>query len=188
MAIAILNNIISNKQIYHRNQEPEMAVRDFTVKVSGTVAYDDQSHGSFEATGKWVGQFGGLIAQHSNTDSLEHFRQLYANESAGITQVLDLLAPSGSPRGIVTLATAAPATQKVVTSFVMEISGMVALDDNSKVGYVAQWINGVVSLYPTDTLDTWSELAAAVSSGSSPRDFLVLVFAAFADTPGMTPN
>ena len=39
-----------------------MAVRDFTVKVSGTVAYDDQSHGSFEATGKWTGQFGGLTA------------------------------------------------------------------------------------------------------------------------------
>lgn len=165
-----------------------MAVRDFTVKVSGTVAYSNNSHGSFEAAAKWQNQFGNLVAQHSNTDSLEHFRQLYANESTGITQMLELLAPTGSPRGVVTLATAAPTTLKTVDSFVMEISGVVALDDNSKVGYIAQWVNGVVSLYPSETESTWTELAAAVTSGSSPRDFLVTVFEAFADTPGMTPN
>jgi hypothetical protein len=165
-----------------------MAVKDFTVKVSGTVAYSDQSHGSFEATGKWVGQFGGLVAQHNNAASLEHFRQLFNTNSANITQVLDLLADSGAPRGVVTLTTAAPAVPKTVTSFVMEISGVVALDDNSKVGYIAQWVNGVVSLYPAETASTWTELAAAVTSGSSPRDFLVMVFSAFADTPGMTPN
>ena len=93
-----------------------MAVRDFTVKVSGTVAYSDQSHGSFEATGKWVGQFGGLVAQHSNEASLENFRQLFNGSSASITQVLELLSETSDPRGIVTLTTAAPAVPKTVTS------------------------------------------------------------------------
>lgn len=157
-----------------------MAVRDFTVKVSGTVAYEDQSHGSFEATGRWTGQFSGVVAQHSSADSLEHFRQLYSDQSAGIMQVLDLLATATAP-GAITLTPAAPTTSKTVTSFVLEVSGMVALDDNSKVGYIAQWVNGVVSLYPAETESTWAELAAVVA-GSQPVDFLTTVFEAVADS------
>jgi hypothetical protein len=158
-----------------------MAVKDFTVKVSGTVAYDDQSHGSFEATGRWVGQFGGLIAQHSSEASLENFRQLYAGESAGITQVLELLASATGP-GYVTLTPAAPASPKTVTSFVMEVSGLVAFTDNSKAGYIAQWVNGVVSLYPAETESTWEELATVVGGGDQPVDFLTAVFEAVAET------
>ena len=163
-----------------------MAVRDFTVKVSGTVAYDDQSHGSFEATGKWVNQFGNLIAQHSSEASLEHFRQLYASNSAGVNQVLDVLAPPGSPRGEVTLTPNAPVNPKVVTSFVMEVSGLVAFDDNSKAGYIAQWVNGVVNLYPTETESTWNELATVTGAGPHAVDFLTSVFEAFADSASIT--
>lgn len=161
-----------------------MAVSDFTVKVSGTVAYEDQSHGSFEATGRWAGQFSGLVAQHSSTDSLENFRQLYSDNSAGVIQVLDLLAP-GTSAGDVTLAPVAPTTNKVVTSFVLEVSGVVALDDGSKVGYIAQWVNGVVSLFPNETESTWAELAAMVS-GDQPVDFLTTVFEAVADSATIT--
>lgn len=163
-----------------------MAVKDFTIKVSGTVAYSDQSHGSFEATGKWVGQFGGLIAQHSSEDSLEHFRQLYADKSAGVTLVLEQLAPSGASHGVVSLMPIVPTNAKTVTSFVMEISGLVAFTDNSKAGYIAQWVNGTVNLYPAETESTWSELSQVVGSGSEPKDFLVAVFEAIADAAAIS--
>jgi hypothetical protein len=163
-----------------------MAVNDFTVRVSGTVAYSDQSHGSFEAVGKWRGQFGGLVAQHSSTDSLEHFRQLYASNSMGVQQVLDILAESGAPRGVVTLTPNAPTNPKTVTSFVMEVSGLAAFDDNSKAGYIAQWVDGAVNLFPAETADTWNELATVVGAGDQPVDFLTTVFEAVADNASIT--
>lgn len=156
-----------------------MAVRNFTIKVSGTVAYDDQSHGSFEATAIWKGHLGTLVAQHNGADSLEHFRRLYSDKTMGVNEVLDVLAPAGSPHGEVTLTPAAPAEAKTVTSFVMELSGLLASDDNSKAGFVAQWVNGTVNLYPDETAETWGLLSDPADAGD-PRSFLIVALEALA--------
>ena len=156
-----------------------MAVRNFTIKVSGTVAYDDQSHGSFEATAIWKGHLGTLVAQHSSAYSLEHFRRLYSDKSMGVDVVLAVLAPSGSPHGEVTLTPVAPLEAKVVTSFVMELSGILASDDNSKASFVAQWVNGVVNLYPGETSETWNLLSDPADLGD-PRGFLIVALEAIA--------
>lgn len=163
-----------------------MAVKDFTVRVSGTVAYDDQSHGSFEAVGKWKDQFGNLVAQHNDEDSLENFRRLYSDRSMGVEQVLAVLAPAGSPRGEVTLTPNAPSTAKTVNSFVMEISGLVAMDDNSKTSFVAQWVDGVVNLFPDETESSWNELATVTGAGPHAVDFLTTVFEAVADSASIS--
>lgn len=156
-----------------------MAVKDFTLRVSGTVAYSDRSHGSFEAVGRWKGQFGGLVAQHTNADSLENFRRLYASNSTGVEQVLDALAPNPTDGGVVALTPAAPSVAKTVSSFVLEVSGLVAYTDNSKASFIVQWVDGVVNVFPTETVQTWQDLTEAVGA-TSPRAFLVTVFEAVA--------
>ncbi|MHC4792485.1 MAG: hypothetical protein ACYS8Y_13845 [Planctomycetota bacterium] len=159
-----------------------MAVSNFTVKLSGTVAYTDNSHGSFEATAVWKGSLGGVTAQHSSADSLEHFRRLHADNASGVRAVLDVLTPSTDDGAIVLSGIAAPAVSKTVSSFVMEVSGLASYDDNSKTSFVAQWVNGVVNLFPAETMETWRAMGNCVDGtcgldGAS-RAFLVSVFEA----------
>tara|TARA_R100001244_G_scaffold25113_4_gene25555 strand:- start:14106 stop:14609 length:504 start_codon:yes stop_codon:yes gene_type:complete len=159
-----------------------MSLSDFTVRISGTVAYSDRSHGSFEASAIWKGNLGGVVAQHSNPDSLEHFRRLAESKSVELADTLAVLAPAGSPQGIVTFATLpAPVTSKTVTSFVMEVSGLITDDDNSKDGFSAQWVNGAVNLFPDDTEVVWQTLTDPASNPlGDQRSFLVMVFDAVA--------
>ncbi len=143
-----------------------MAVNNFTVRFSGTVAYTDNSHGSFEASAIWKGELGGVVAQHSLPDSQFHFSQLYADSSAGLNNMLKVLGPGGVSNpsagpldgGTVGLSPAVVAPDKTVSSFVAEISGLVSFDDNSKLAFVAQWVNGVVNLFPAESQEAWDEL------------------------------
>lgn len=147
-----------------------MAVRDFTVRMSGTVAYSDNTHGSFEASAMWRGNLGNVVATHASADSLEHFKQLFGSEAASVNLIFAVFP------GTVTITTAAPTTQKEVTSFTMEISGLVATDTNTKHGFVAQWIDGVVNLFPAETDEAW----ALITDSTSGKSFLDSVLEACA--------
>lgn len=157
-----------------------MAVSDFTVRVSGTVAYTDGSSGSFEASAIWRTNLGGIVATHNNSFSRENFAQLWNNSQMGVQQVLDILAPSGP--GQVSVTSVDTVTSKTVDSFVMEISGLAAYDDNTKAGFVAQWVNGAVNLSPDETLQTWADIAAGMGvDAPSARAFLEMVFQSLAN-------
>lgn len=137
-----------------------MAVSDFTVRFNGTVAYDDNSTGSFEASAIWKGNLGGVVATHSSQDSLENFRQLFNDKQTSVNNALSVLP------GTISLTTPAPSTPKTVSSFVLEISGLVAEDDNTKHVFIAQWVDGVVDLFPDETDRAW-ELITANANGTS---------------------
>jgi len=159
-----------------------MAVSDLTIRVSGTVAYSDNSHGSFEATAVWKTNLGGVIAQHSSVDSQLHFAQLYADKAAEVNATLAIL-PAGS-EGVVGVTPPSPSPNKLVTSFVMEVSGLVTLDDNSNSSFVAQWVNGVLDLYPDETVPAWRSIAGFSTEGTNP--YLVQVFEALAGAGNAT--
>ena len=143
-----------------------MAVKDFTVKLSGTVAYEDNSHGSFEATAVQKGNLGGVVATHYSPDSLENFKQLYQDNAMGVDAMLAVFP------GTITVTPPAGSASKQVASFVMEVSGIVAFDDGRVRSFVAQWVNGVLDLFPDETDSTWAELTA----GGVARSFLEQVF------------
>ena len=153
-----------------------MAVKDFTVRVSGTVAYEDNSHGSFEASAIQKGNLGGVVAQHSNPDSLTHFRELYQDTAMGVDAMLAIFP------GTITLTPLAGTAARQVSSFVMEISGIVAFDDGRVRSFVVQWVNGVVDLFPDETDATWAEL----TEGGVARSFLEQVFDAVAGVGNTT--
>lgn len=159
-----------------------MPLSDFTVRISGTVAYSDRSHGSFEAAAIWKGNLGGVVAQHNNPDSLENFRRLAQDQAAALAATLDVLAPAGSPHGEVSFSSLpAPQTSKTVTSFVMEVSGLVTYDDNSKDIFSAQWVNGTINLFPDNTTQVWQDLTdAAFNPLGDSRSFITMVFDAVA--------
>ena len=97
-----------------------------------------------------------------------------------VQQVLDILAPA-SP-GSVSVTAVDPVVQKTVSSFVMEVSGLAAYDDNTKAGFVAQWVDGAVNLFPDETLQTWADIAAGMGlEAPSARAFLETVFMSLAD-------
>lgn len=152
-----------------------MAVSDFTVKVSGTVAYDDNSHGSFEATAIWQTNLGGIVAQHNQTDSQFHFAQLFADKTTNVNATLALL-PGGSGQGDVTLTPTAASPDRTVTSFVMEISGLVSEDNNTRSSFVAQFIDGTVDLFPSESVPAWRSLNDGTVPGAN--SLLVQVFEA----------
>jgi len=137
-----------------------MALSDFTVRVSGTVAYDDDSHGSFESSAIFRGNLGGVVASHNSVDSLDHFQQLYNNMSVNVDSMFALLP------GTVTLTPATPTSPKTVSSFVMEISGLITEDDDTKQSFVAQWVNGTVDLFPSETDSAWTLLVGTSAANS----------------------
>lgn len=143
-----------------------MAVKDFTVKVSGTVAYEDNSHGSFEATAVQKGNLGGVVATHYSQSSLENFKQLYQDAAMGVDAMLAVFP------GTITVTPDAGTAAKQVASFVMEVSGIVAFTDGRVRSFVAQWVNGVLDLFPDETDATWAEL----TEGGVARSFLEEVF------------
>jgi hypothetical protein len=143
-----------------------MAVRDFTVRISGQVAYTDGTKDSFEGSGVWRGHLGGQVATHNAAHSLASFQKLEASLPARITDVLALLP------GTNTFNPEAPATAKDVASFYMEISGHVAHDDNTSGGFVVQWVDGTVDVFPSAT-DTHY---AAILADTTARAFLDSVY------------
>lgn len=156
-----------------------MAISDFTVRMSGTVAYTDGSHGSFETVSTWRGTHAGLIAQHSSSESQEHFNQLLADKSTEVNAMFAVLP------GTITFTTPAPTNDKTVDSFIMEISGLVTYDDNSKGPFIAQWVNGALDLLPDATVEHW---AAVVDAGSDASSFMDQVFESVSGESGTTVN
>jgi hypothetical protein len=137
-----------------------MAVRNFTIKFSGTVAYTDNSHGSFESTAIWNGELGGVVASHSTASSQYDLAQLHADKPADLQAMLDVL-------GGVALNPAAMAPDKTVASFVAELSGGVAYDDGSSNGlFISQWVSGVVNLFPVDSPSHFQAILADPVAGA----------------------
>lgn len=153
-----------------------MAVSDFTVRFNGTVAYDNNSTGSFEASAIWKGNLGGVVATHSSQDSLENFRQLFNDRQTNVNNVLAVLP------GSISLTTPAPSTPKTVSSFVLEISGLVAENDNIKHVFIAQWVDGVVDLFPDETDRAW----ALITADSNGTNFMEMVLEAVAGSEHVT--
>lgn len=153
-----------------------MAVSNFTVKMSGTVAYTDNSHGSFESSASWQGHIGGVVATHSSADSEANFSQLVADKSAELTSMFNVLG------GTVTLSPPAATPDKTVSSFVMEVSGEVSYDDGTPTGvFLAQWVNGVVDVFPSDSATHWAAISGA---GTTAASFLDQVFETLAGGSG----
>ena len=153
-----------------------MAVSNFAVKMSGTVAYADNSHGSFEASAFWKGELGGIVATHSSTDSQANFSQLVADRSGRLATMLAVLP------GTIILTPPVVTPDKIVSSFIMEISGSVSYDDKTPNGlFLTQFVNGVIDVFPADSTKHWSALE---SSGAN--TFLTQVFEALTGTGNAT--
>jgi hypothetical protein len=136
-----------------------MAVRNFTVKFSGTVAYTDNSHGSFESTAIWRGELGGVVASHNTADSQYNLSQLYADQPVNVQAMLDALV--SGPTTAITLSPPTTTPDKTVESFVAELSGGVSYDDGSSNGlFISQWVSGVVNLFPLDSPVHWAAIVA----------------------------
>ena len=155
-----------------------MAVSNFTIKISGTVAYADNSHGSFESTSNWMGSLG-VISQHNTADSQFHFNQLIADKSDDVNSMLAALP------GSVGLSPGVSLPDKTVESFIMEISGVVSYDDNTQGLFLVQWVAGVVNVFPDENNEHWAALAAP---GSDTASFLDQVFESLAGEDGATIN
>jgi len=154
-----------------------MAVSNFTVRMSGTVAYTDNSHGSFEASAIWRGELGGVVATHSSSDSQANFGQLAADRGGQLASMLAVLP------GTITLTPPATLPDKTVSSFVMEISGVVSYDDRTPNGlFLAQFVNGVVDLFPAESAEHW----AAVAGTGGANAMLTQVFDALAGSGNST--
>lgn len=153
-----------------------MPVSDFTVKLSGNVAYDDNTSQSFESSATWRGHLGNAIATHNATESVEAYGRLYNNQSASVNMTLALLP------GTNTTTPATPTLPKNVSSFVLELSGNVAYDDNTEGAFVVQWVNGAVDVFPSATDTNYLEILEDASA----RAFLVQVLEAVVGTGNVT--
>jgi len=106
---------------------------DLSYKVSGQVSYSDNTHGPFEAV-----YYNGIVYGSFNSESLENFTQLYTDDAASVDAMFALLS------GTTAISVGTPATDKTVTEFTMEVSGMLARDDNTWEGFAVQYVNGAV--------------------------------------------
>lgn len=122
-----------------------MAIRDFAVRISGQVGYRDGTKDSFEASGVWKGHLGGQVATHNEAHSKESFAVLDLDESDNIQALLALLPGSHS------YTPATPVGNKGIRNFVIEISGHAAHTDNTSGGFVVQWVDGLVDVFPSAT-------------------------------------
>lgn len=105
---------------------------DFVYRISGTVTYSDDSWGPFEASVQ-----NGLIHNPYGTESLADFQQAYGGTDDKSADIDALLALFVGPTH--TLTPAAPGTAKTVTDLNMEVSGLVANDDNTIQSFSAQF-------------------------------------------------
>jgi len=126
-----------------------MAITDFVLNLFGTIAYDDDSHGSFESTFRQSGEFSGVVAQHSSEDSKFHFAQLLNDRANGINALLAELP------GSVILTYTSVTPDKNVNSFVMNISGTVTYDDNTSGSFAIQWVDGIINVFPSEATRHW---------------------------------
>lgn len=144
-----------------------MAVSNFTVKFSGTVAYTDGSHGSFESTAIWQGELGGVTATHNTTASQTHLSQLYADKLTDVNAMLSALG------GTISMSPSTATPDKTVDTFVAEVSGLVSYDDGTPNGlFLVQWVNGSLDLFPDDSSTHWLALVADADANA----FLVTAF------------
>jgi len=123
--------------------------------------------------------FGGLVAQHNTADSQFHFNQLLADKSAEVSQMLAFLPGSFS------ISPPVSTPDRTVSSFVMEISGSVTYDDNSKGLFLVQWVNGALNLFPSATSEHWAAISVP---GSAMVSFLDMAFEALAGGSGAFVN
>lgn len=117
-------------------------ISDFTIKISGTVAYTDDTSQSFESSSRWSN---GVVSTPDSSQSLEAYQRLYDTQSAFVTSFLNLLP------GINLTNASTPTVAKNVDDFVMEVSGTVSYDDNTSGSFVIQWVNGTADIFPTET-------------------------------------
>lgn len=114
---------------------------DLSYKASGLVSYSDGSYAPFEAV-----YYNGTVYGSFDSVSLETFGQLYTDDSTNVDAVLALLS------GTHAVTVAAPTTAKTVTDFTMEVSGLLARDDNTWEGFAVQYsLGSVVDLQESGT-------------------------------------
>jgi len=131
-------------------------------KISGVVAYTDNSHGPFEAS-----IHADILSEPFSAESLENFSQL-----GDVPDVLsDLLAflPVSS------IVFSPPATDKTVSDVVMTISGQIARDDNTHQAFVVEHRDGAINHIPDATDEVWTEITGSSSFLASVVDVMEAV-------------
>ncbi len=93
---------------------------DLVLRISGIVAFSDNTHGKFGVI--WQD---GSIVEPLAAESLESFKQFWGQESTVITNLLESLG------GTFTITTLAPSTQKVLTSWTVLIDGGITRSDGT---------------------------------------------------------
>lgn len=112
-------------------------VVSFTFKISGVAAYTDGTSGPFESS-----YSNGIISSPFELESIINFSQLYTDEPTDINALQDLLT-LGAPGGkYLNFIVSAPSQDRTISDWWMDISGIVAYDDETYGSYCVQYRNG----------------------------------------------
>lgn len=112
-------------------------ISSFTFKISGVAAYTDGTSGPFESS-----YSNGIISNPFESESIINFSQLYTDEPTDVDALQELLT-LGAPGGkYLNFIVSAPSQDKTISSWWMDISGIVAYDDQTYGSYCVQYRNG----------------------------------------------
>ena len=112
-------------------------ITSFTFKISGVAAYTDGTSGPFESS-----YSNGIISNPFVQESIINFSQLYTDEPTDVNALQDLLTLGASGGKYLNFIVSAPSQDKTISSWWMDISGIVSYDDETYGSYCVQYRNG----------------------------------------------
>lgn len=112
-------------------------ITSFTFKISGVAAYTDGTSGPFESS-----YSNGIISNPFESESIINFSQLYTDEPTDVDALQELLTLGDPSNKFLNFIVTAPSQDKTISSWWMDISGIVAYDDETYGSYCVQYRNG----------------------------------------------
>lgn len=112
-------------------------ITSFTFKISGVAAYTDGTSGPFEST-----YSNGVISNPFELESNINFGQLYTDEPTDVNALQELLTLGDPSNKYLNFIVTAPSQDKTISSWWMDISGIVAYNDGTYGSYCVQYRNG----------------------------------------------
>lgn len=127
-------------------------VKSYALKLFGTVAYSDNTKGTFEATTDNTITRSLVATTKDSAGAINDFALLNRDQHS------NLLSLFADTTWVVTLTTTPPATSKTVKDFVAFLTGTVAYSDNTKASFAVEWFKGLTDFRPSDTASVGADL------------------------------
>lgn len=130
-----------------------MAITDLVVSFRGLVSYVDGSSDSFESSGQWSTNLGGVVGTHNLALSQNSFQKLFGREAENVQSLFDLLPGTNSLNPISVISTE-------VSRFNLTLSLLISDSELPTSSLLLQWDNGVSQFVSGSESDYLSVLAS----------------------------